>query len=121
MVTEDYCSYELSKLLLQKGLRYNDAEYESYYTLKGRIVYFKDKPKEINLSPRFTLQTACKWLREEHKIHIAIQVFNEKGYNAILCDVRDLHDVKYISETDFFFHAEKAVEAAIKYALENLL
>jgi hypothetical protein len=71
MVKEDYVSFETARLLVKKGFDFN-AEYESYYTLRGVIVYFKDRTQDINIAPRITLQMAMKWLREVHKLYINI-------------------------------------------------
>lgn len=54
MITEDYVSFETAKLLVKKNFGYH-AEYTSYYTLHGEIVYFKDNPKVINIAPHITI------------------------------------------------------------------
>jgi len=110
MITEDYVSFEIAKLLKEK--RFDDIcdkiykEHDSYLcpieycmNLKGEGYY---------LAP--TLQMAMKWLREVHKIFIVISPISGKGYGAILCDVRDFDDFNYIGETDHFFHPEEAIE-----------
>lgn len=116
-ITEDYVSYETAKLLVKKNFGYN-AEYASYYTLHGEIVYFKDNPKVINIAPRITIQMAMKWLRKEHGLFIRVteditgSIFEwsiyQKNYGCRMST--------YVEDS-----YEKACEAAIKYCLINLL
>lgn len=114
-ITEDYVSFETAKLLVKKGFDFN-AEYESYYTLGGVIVYFKDNTQDINIAPRITLQMAMKWLREVHDIDVSIiPLRSHKEYlprvESDILDYDALPCRKY----------EEAAEAAIKYCLENLI
>ena len=107
-IKEAYCSPEVTKLLKEKGFDYQGFDYIDF---EGEIIR-QDRP---------TLQMAMKWLREVYKIYIVISPVSNKGYGAILCDVGDFDDFNYIGETDYFFHPEEAVEAGIKYTLENLI
>ena len=124
MITEDYVSFEVANLLKEKG--FNEPCYR-WYDTKGDVCAKFINPdipldyssREYYLCP--SLSMAMKWLREVHKIHIVISPTSGKGYSAILCDVRDFDDFNYIGETDYFFHTEEAVEAALKYVLENLI
>ena len=127
MITEeDYVSFEVAKLLKEKGFT-EECEYfydwykesESYHICSNGGTCNDEKyPDEYSMP---TYQMAMKWLREIHKIHIVIQPICRKGYNAILCDIADFDDFNYIAETNFFFHPEEAVEAGLKYVLENLV
>lgn len=54
MVTEDYCSFEVSKLLKEKGFN-------------------NDYPKGDCTQYACTLQMAMKWLREEKDIFIEVE------------------------------------------------
>lgn len=121
MITEDYVSYEVAKLLKEKGFniicdkvyRENDSSYlcpiEYCMNLKGEGYY---------LAP--TLQMAMKWLREVHGIAIETMLLS----NGWFCQIERILEgfcKEYIDETDSYKTYEKAVESAIKYCLENLL
>lgn len=119
-ITEDYVSYETAKLLKEKGFDEKCSRWYVVHESQEGIVEkgFGENQFYINAP---TQQMAMAWLREVHKIYITISPVSGKGYGAILCDVGDFDDFNYIGETDYFFHPEEAVEAAIKYALENLI
>lgn len=142
MITEyeDYCSYEVAKLLKEKGFDkpcaccYKDGNLKIIWNDTFGEVRLQDwnnlSQEEYNcigLSSWFgcisapTHQEANRWLREVHHIHIGINPISEKGYNATIYDVADFDDYGIISDTESFFHVEEACEAAIKYCLENLI
>ena len=110
MINEDYCSYEVAKLLKEKGFDEPCTELNKLCLRDGEKPVLK-----------VTHQKAMKWLREVRNIHIGINPISEKGYNATIYDVADFDDCGIISDTKFFFHVEEAVEAALKYCLENLI
>jgi hypothetical protein len=119
MITEDYVSFEIAKLLKEKG--FNEDSWFHYDT-DGDIVtrgYRLNHPDDI---PTWTLQMVMKWLREVKEVFIAI------GF----CDYPSLHKSEWIPEIsthDSVFPDsviaydtyEKACEEAIKYCLENLI
>lgn len=120
MIREVYCSCEVAKLLKDKGFDQNCA---TYY-LDGQVwrhhyVEAIPKGKQIYAAP--TQAMAMKWLREMYNIHIGINPISGKGYNATIYDVADFDDYGIIFDTEFFFHPEEAIEAALKYCLENLI
>ena len=120
-IQEDYVSLELAKLLKEKGFDGKCCLFGRTEDLEVPIQKENNKGIDYECVVIPTFQRAMKWLREVHKIHITISPISGKGYGAILCDVGDFDDFNYIGETDFFFHPEQAVEAGIKYALENLI
>ena len=124
MITEDYCSYEVSKLLKEK--RFDRA-----------CPYWYDKEKNMKIFPGLvstntsnrgiscpTHQMAMKWLREEHDIIIVIE---PHSYNHIE-EKTSSYDFS-IWYGDNYEHPlttnyptyEETVEAALKYSLENLI
>ena len=109
MITEDYCSYELSKLLKEKGFNYEPLDYS-------------ELREERLLS--LTHQMAMKWLREEHKIDIFIDTdfpIDRMKYTYKIVRIYKDGD-KYTDVMGGSFDTyEGAVEAAIKYSLENLI
>lgn len=83
-----------------------------------------------------TIQMALKWLREVHKIHIDVFIGSDESYDADGVMDDEWHFwTYYITNTsgDMIYDAynevnvieyqshEEAVEAALKYALENLI
>ena len=105
MITEDYCSFEVSKLLKEKGFDevcFSCYEYfESGVTLyKGWIFEYKGYSVR-NSSERIkcpTLQMAMKWLREVHNIDIDIDA--HCGMLGIRCYVADVSTYKPYKLTD---------------------
>lgn len=127
MITEDYCSYEVAKLLKEKGFKEPVTELNK--------LLFKEGEKPVL---RITHQKAMKWLREEHQLHISVDVSpiygkvkDEKGRNT--CGLLYWHymasgewvNEKYNPNQKAFVVSaksyEEAVEAALKYSLENLI
>ena len=130
-ITEDYCSFEIAKLLKEKGF---DEDCWCWYEEDG---YFRESnddfgfqsnswhvvdDDEFNCSAP-TIQMAIKWLREAHKIFIEISVSIDLNgtyhYRYFILN----KECKYIRKgyTDFDWNYEQAVEEAIKYCLENLI
>ena len=151
MITEDYVSFEIAKLLKEKG--FNERCYKCYGTAvhhKGVPISFDEefelkcgglgdeieyveggclydfgcdnKQKETNVWAAPTLQMAIKWLREEHKIFITIG----------LCTYPILNKCTWIPQVETLNDCypnvskeydtyEEACEAAIMYCLENLI
>jgi hypothetical protein len=108
-ITEDYCSKEIYRLLIEKGF---DGEIHTTFDEEGYT------------QPSITLQMAMKWLREVYKIHIQIWILEEKGYwfniEKIL-NAQYKHKSLYSSglEDIYFETYEQAAESAIKYWLKN--
>jgi len=126
MITEDYCSYEVAKLLKEKG--FNEPTWTRYED--NDEVIFGDK-YNWNNSPigqisAPTHQMAMKWLRDVHNICITIYPDKEKGYEAVLYDIKN--DVEIILQSFGVYGShifeesfEEAVEVALKYSLKNLI
>lgn len=127
---EDYVSYEVAKLLKEKGFDWECNQ-----------IYFSDNPsiylgyKNINHNEDVTTisapthQMAMRWLREVHKIIIS---FNASFFNSIEqhfdWNIR-INSLKYLDDKEHFDPIyintksevfEEAVEDAIKYCLTNL-
>ena len=100
MVKEAYCSYELVKLMVNKG-------------------FDPDLVKGTKISHQF----AMSWLREVHKIFIEIGVsIDLNGNYHFSYRILD-KECKYVIKvcTDFDWTYEDAVEAAVKYCFEKLI
>ena len=96
-IGEDYVSFETAKLLKEKGFDQSCATY-----------YLKDK--QVYAAP--TQAMAMKWLREVHDIKIMICPCADGTYGY-----KTLNGFWHVN----FDSYEDAVEAAIKYCLENLI
>lgn len=144
MVTEAYVSFELAKLLKEKG--FDEATIGYYYSISEipEKIKFFDSPISVYHSDGLigciqapTLQMAMKWLRKEHQIGIFPRqyhiykdnaVSDEFGYGVEIIklgtDIPLNPNGEKISDKDRYFIStsyEQACEAAIKYSLENLI
>ena len=135
-IKEDYVSYEVAKLLKEKGF---DEECRAYWDSRiddlpkeYEIIRFTEEPihqpydnmhsiRKRCLAP--THQMAMRWLRDVHKLSIEpfymFPVIWEIDLKYIdkktdLSEFEDIRDKSYNSY-------EEATEAGIKYCLENLI
>ena len=132
MITEDYVSFEVAKLLKEKGF---DEKCRSYYF--GSSGRYSRCALEIKTNDfrdgeilRPTHQMACKWLREVHNIFIEIYLPSHSEHEDTIYhgtysfDIFNLNTKVYVyctwNEKEFNSY-EEAVEVALKYALENLI
>jgi hypothetical protein len=126
MITEDFVSFEIARLLKEKGF---DIYVSSFYDVEGEFNR-KEADWNWNIGSRYsapTLQMAMKWLREVHFCHIAID-YTFRGdanltndYVSYTYQVENAKTfVNYISDR-FFNSYEEACESAIKYCLEKLV
>lgn len=136
-ITEDFVSYEIAKLLKEKGFDsnmytcYTDCEFPEFLTMIDYVVqgeeYERSNFESHNLIQAPTYQMALKWLREVHKIFIepfvAIDLNGEYHYcfrllNSICKDILEPKDLVRIGFKDTY---EEAVEVALLYVLKNLI
>jgi hypothetical protein len=123
IITEDYVSFEIAKLLKEKGFMEGAIIkfFASGYDSKGNILDIRDT--ELKDYPRPTLQMAMKWLREEKGI-AAVPILR-----SVLDNEKFLWDIEItVAKTNETYHQgwtyesyERACEAAIKYSLRNLI
>ena len=124
MITEDYCSYEVSKLLKEKGF---DGECVGCYWDPKKTFDINYEPSrysdgdlrdEVVLAP--THQMAMKWLREEHKLSIEISSTESDKWVACVYEIGVTRNFveAYISTYDTY---KEAIDAALKYCLTNLI
>ena len=126
MLTEDYVSFEVAKLLKEKGF---DEKCRASYNKDGNFLlhkscYFQLECGDGYLAP--THQMACKWLREVHNIFITVYLFDrEKPFTENSLYTCDIATNKMSSQQGhlrgIWTTYEVAVEATIKYVLENLI
>ena len=127
MINEDYVSFEVAKLLKEKG--FNEPIWTRYED--DNEVIFGDK-YDWNNSPMSqtsapTLQMAMKWLREEKDVLIYVYPVIDltvKSNNTFFWEwdgKKKRHDAPHIGDKHNYESPEQAVEAALKYVLENLI
>ena len=123
-ITEDYVSYEITQLLKEKGFDipcrqayFNGSlvDYTLYGFCDGELL---DCPSQ---------SLALKWLREVHNQHIVVKAQN----NVALLRTEYYVEIQNLNEPTtkaFCVNGctvertyEEAVEAALKYTLENLI
>ena len=114
MIKDAYVSFEVAKLLKEKGFAEPLVNY--YYTTKGKRVGYL-MSEEQYLCP--THQMACAWLREVHNLFILVG-WNpiHKEYFTRIINMTDGYLKRNIHE---YTNYEDAVEAELKYTLENLI
>lgn len=131
MITEDYVSFNIAKLLKEKGF---NVYVRSFYDADDMPAQHNEALWDWNLNKenyRFsapTLQIAMKWLREVHHYYIQVMLDSwalgsHTGYYVVIQKTDSdfemmLHDVR---ERVFYDTPEEAAEDAIMYILENLI
>ena len=133
MIKERYCSYELSKLLKEKG--FDESIYE-FYNSSRTILYARNEDgfrlSELNgiYYPHITHQMAMDWLREKG-FYIEIQTLFDE-FEPSLLEFTNFHalittiiDGRVIDETHLADEGIKdygeCVEFAINYCLTDLV
>lgn len=120
MIKEAYCSFEVAKLLKEKG--FDECIFEFY---EGDKVKYARNGEGFRLSqlpdiyyPHITHQMACAWLREVHNIDIEIR----RVPNTIMykCLVYKNTLVQYIADALIGTYEEE-VEFALTYVLKTLI
>lgn len=105
MITEDYCSQEVVKMLKEKGFKI-----PQYYN--SLINMWQDT--------KVTHQMAMKWLRERCCYIVVNPDPSDEIESTMLWWVEIMHKTDYKEFYDFDTY-EEAVEAALKYCLINLI
>ena len=111
MIEERRCSYEVCKLLHEKGF---DVKCTDWYWENNINIW---KP---------THQMACDWLREVHKVLIVIDAYHADHWEGYI-DMFEIniysHASTIIVPNEIAHHTDytEAVEVALKYVLKNLI
>ena len=130
MIHEEICTYEVCKLAKEKGFPLRKVIKQD-----GRAFFYElpqSHPDWANCDAWYipTQSLLQRWLREEKGIHINIDRdldFNEKDYiyEWQASRKKDLGDGCYriitASDMEFYPTYEETLNAALKYALENLI
>lgn len=123
MITEDYISYEVAKLLKEKGF---EGACDYAYSNKGNYFEIDRSNFDEVYCLRPTHQMAMKWLRE---IHWVISIIPKSFYADGKCTswtysiwADDNLEIDGEEEWENIYGSyEEAIEAALKYSLENLI
>ena len=128
MVKERYCSPEVAKLLREKGFdipvwtRYEDDDGAIF----GDKYNWNNSPFGQISAP--TQSMAMDWLREVYNIMISPYALSLGYYfeifdltNRDITGCKPLYQVGIPNKEDVLSTLEEACDAAIKYALENLI
>ncbi len=124
MITEDYVSFAVSKLLKEKGF---DEPCIYVYRHDGSEDIW-DADKEDIACQKPTLQMVMKWLREVHNLHCVVDYDFVLGWYCQITSLKetveyDYEEMKHYhpDEDNGFSSSEEAYEAGIRYVLENLI
>ena len=122
MITEDYVSFEVAKLLKEKG--FNEYCLKNYWSSdkelhdwKWKLSYNRNSDGNCNTKDCAapTLQMAMKWLREKD-VRICPDYSDVDGKWFAMIGTK-----KKRTYSGYYDTYEEAVEATLKYALENLI
>jgi len=127
-ITEDYVSFDTAKLLNEKGFYSEDCF--AFYNKNGEIGFLQTFGDIANYDSETcviapTLQMAMKWLREVHNIFIVIEphmydYVNEKNSSYVTSLWQGDNYCENITSKDYPTY-EEAIEATLKFCLENLI
>lgn len=143
MITEDYVSFEIAKVLKDKGF---DEDCRAFYKeWDGEIILYPCTPSHLfeyccnSMLEKFndseetntaapTLQMTTKWLREVHNLHCAVDYDFVLGWYCQITSLKETVEYDYEEMKHYhpdkdngFSSPEEAYEVAIKYCLQNLI
>ena len=130
MITEDYVSFEVAKLLKEKG--FDEECIGAYSETNHTIIKFEPNVKNSEVGTLMysvpTLQMAMKWFRKVYNIMISPYAMSLGWYFDIfdltkrdITGCNPLYKVGIPNKEDVLSTYEEAVEAAIKYYIKNML
>lgn len=125
-IQEQFCSYEVSRLLRKIG--FNEKTFTFYikcqpYNLQHNFRGNKFSNSEmVNAYSSPTHEIAMWWLREKYKLHITVDCIDvtEHGY-VFTSKIVNMEYLREIKVEDYFYSYEEAVENALLYTLNNLI
>lgn len=128
IIKEDYVSFEIAKLLKEKGFNCLCNAYYDCFTTNN--FHSGCEPTDFNsIDTRIrkivsapTLQMAMRWLRDIHNIIIEPEsVWNGKKWEYLLFVITPQNADSPYYEHNPYKSYEECVETSIKYSLENLI
>jgi len=131
MITEDYVSFEIAKLLREKG--FNEpcfAYYDLFHDNAGVTLKLYKKFPRNPLNKQYlnvpTLQAAMKWLRKVYNFYVEVYILKHNSNKTVEYCIT-IEDLNFPGSNDGFHiipsyeSYEGACDAAIRYCLENLI
>lgn len=122
MVQEAYVTFDTAKLLKEKGFTLENCH--TAYDDNGNFFWYGDYSKNRHsVIDAPTQQMTMRWLREEHHLNIEPYFEYLLGYSIDIKYTDKKTNIEQFEELreKWFNTYEAAVEAAIKYCLENLI
>ena len=125
MIKEAYVSFEVAKLLKEKGFNEPCRSYYTDYEDYIDFSYCNDELTDLQMGVWETLrpthQMAMKWLREKSVIIVIQPEYFNIESKCSTWGVDIWADDNYEKLQGDYPKYEEAVEAALKYVLENLI
>ena len=123
---EAYVSFEVAKLLKEKGFDWRCVGYyvdDEPDNIKYSYLRETNSDWESRCCSAPTQQMTMKWLRETHDLIIYIKLVNDGDiyYDAWGFTIYNKFTKEYLKSSKLWFKYEEACEAALKYSLENLI
>ena len=143
MITEDHVSFEVAKLLKEKGFdepcalsEFDCDAYKKWVETAPRPITLDAESEKPFRYPVPSIYVAKKWVKEKYKRHIEVRITNHsisdmvnviKYYSIIFNS--ETPSCKYqiptyklggLYNTDVFDTEEEAYESALRHLLENL-
>lgn len=122
---EDFVDFEIAKKLKEKG--FDCSCIGHYVNNQLYIAHYLNafhSDKDVSVDAPFISQV-LKWLREEKKIHIIVEISDSGWYYTLYPNVRwengKLKSDKYIMSFKHKVSYEQAALAGIDYVLDNLI
>ena len=125
MIEEAYCSFEVARLLEEKGFNEVVHAYHNIYDKVNLDFNVSVDAPHLQI-PCPTHQMAMRWLREVHNIGIFPSTYTHisdrktiHSYGTAIINLKtyELMTDSYLANDTY----EEAVEAALRYCLENLI
>lgn len=120
-ITEDYCSFEVSKLLKEKGAKLQthfNGKYHLWY-YEGDLHTYEWFRSFDNMLPAPTHSLAIKWIRENFRWNIEIGYKNVN--HSFISMVYPMSPNTRVHPCSTYSTHEEATEAALLYTLKNLI
>lgn len=134
MITEDYVSFEVAKLLKEKGFKGIGS---FFYDEEGTFVDFNNYWRNLTPTERYkaieapTHQMVLKWLREVHNLHMIVIPYapmNRNPHHPGEADIvyitqlfKGIIPIDEVGRSIIKLTYKEAIEAGIKYCLVNLI
>lgn len=119
MIEEAYCSFEISKLLKEKGFDEICTSVYSKITKKAETPGISEWA-QLNQIKRPSHQMAMAWLREDHNLWIDIEPLTNYKWTWGIWLMND-PKFKMGESSQVISTYKEAVDAALKYSLENVI